>query len=333
MVSVVITYTLFSQEKKYSREDYIHMYKDLAVKEMHRTGIPASITLAQGILESGNGNSRLAVKANNHFGIKCHDWKGKKIHHTDDAWKECFRKYKNVYDSYMDHSDFLTRKKRYASLFEYKTTDYKSWAYGLKKAGYATSPTYAEALIRIIEENKLNEFDTAVDIPKSSLLAGTSQREGRVTGTLNRIKYIKVKEEDTFGSLAKELDLLPWELHRYNELENNAVPEPGQILFIQPKRNKAEAGNNYHMVKEGDTMYSISQLYGIKLDKLYRKNTLEYGTELNVGDKIYLRKPAQKENRKLFSKSKKESAKPALFETEEDQDNEEEMIFEFDLED
>lgn len=149
---------LLAQSK--SRSQYIEEYHELAIKEMNRVGIPASITLAQGMLESGNGNSTLARKSNNHFGIKCHnDWKGKRVYHDDDRKGECFRKYKTVYQSYIDHSDFLTGKQRYASLFELKTTDYKGWAKGLKKAGYATDPKYAHRLIEIIEENNLDRFD------------------------------------------------------------------------------------------------------------------------------------------------------------------------------
>ncbi len=143
-----------------SGEEYIELYSDLAMKEMLRSGVPASITLAQGMLESDNGNSGLARKSNNHFGIKCHnDWTGRKVHHNDDAFHECFRKYKTVYDSYVDHSDFLRNTPRYAFLFDLDITDYKAWAKGLKKAGYATSGTYADRLIRIIEENNLHRYD------------------------------------------------------------------------------------------------------------------------------------------------------------------------------
>ena len=143
-----------------SREEYIEMYSDIAMKEMLRSGVPASITLAQGMLESDNGNSSLAKKSNNHFGIKCHnDWTGKKVHHDDDSRHECFRKYKTVYDSYVDHSDFLMNTSRYAFLFDLDVKDYRGWAKGLKKAGYATSRTYADMLIRIIEENDLHRYD------------------------------------------------------------------------------------------------------------------------------------------------------------------------------
>ena len=149
---VISTNSAFGQE--ISRKEYIEKYSSLAVKQMHQYKIPASITLAQGILESNNGNSRLATKANNHFGIKCHGWGGKKIFADDDKKNECFRNYKNVLESFVDHSLFLNKYSRYEFLFDYKITDYKSWAKGLKKAGYATNNKYPELLIKIIEENK-----------------------------------------------------------------------------------------------------------------------------------------------------------------------------------
>ena len=148
--------------RKMTRKEYIDTYKELAMREMVNTRIPASITLAQGILESGDGNSTLARKANNHFGIKCHDWKGKRVKYDDDKRNECFRKYKSVEESYKDHSEFLSTRYRYAFLFDYEQYDYKAWAKGLKKAGYATSPTYSKALIKLIEENELYVYDQQV---------------------------------------------------------------------------------------------------------------------------------------------------------------------------
>ena len=144
-----------------AQEKYISTYADLAVQEMYRSGVPASITLAQGMLESGNGRSELAQKSNNHFGIKCHNnWSGERVYHDDDAKGECFRKYSHPYQSYRDHSDFLRYRDRYKFLFDLKTTDYKGWAYGLKQAGYATDPNYATKLIKIIEDYKLYQYDT-----------------------------------------------------------------------------------------------------------------------------------------------------------------------------
>jgi len=285
---------------KISKEEYILTYKDIAIAEMNRSGIPASITLAQGMLESDNGNSRLARQANNHFGIKCHDWKGKKIYHTDDERNECFRKYKNANESFIDHSDFLMNGPRYVSLFYLDQSDYIGWAKGLKEAGYATSPTYAEVLIRIIKENELHQYDEpmkrrpvelaqidadhfAVEVPHRKIL------------TRNRIDYIIVQDGDSYHELSEELDMMPFELARYNEIERNSELIPGQLLYIQPKRNKASVEFRFYTVEEGQTMYQISQMYGIKLHKLYNKNLMKAGTEPEPGDVLWLRKKKKAE--------------------------------------
>lgn len=282
-------------------KEYIHQYKDLAIQEMNRTGIPASITLAQGILESDYGNSRLAREGNNHFGIKCHsNWYGKRIYHDDDRRNECFRKYPNVYDSYKDHSHFLTNSRRYEFLFDYRRTDYKKWARGLKKAGYATSPTYASNLIELIERYDLHRFDR-MDAPQiTTEYTGGGSSLGNVDNftisagkhrirTRNRIDYIVVREGDTFKKLNKELNMLPWELKKYNELDDTATLQPGQILYLQPKRKKAARGYEHHKVEQGETMHSISQRYGIKLEELYELNRMEPDEQLQPGQKIWLR--------------------------------------------
>jgi len=298
------------------RKQYIDRFGDLAVTEMKRTGIPASITLAQGLLESDNGNSTLAVKGNNHFGIKCHNsWNGQKIYHDDDRRNECFRKYGTAWESYRDHSDFLSGSQRYASLFDLKTTDYKGWARGLKKAGYATNREYAELLIRIIEENNLQAYDRGVVARKEDtveqVVVTENQTENeqvnanetvtdidnfivninaRTALQINRIDYVVVKSGDTFVGLAEEFELMYWEIFKYNELTRDAKLVPGQILYLQPKRNKAEIGNDYHQVKEGETMHSISQIYGIKVARLYTMNLMEEGSEPATGEKLWLRK-------------------------------------------
>jgi len=285
---------------KISREDYISIYKNIAIKEMKRSGIPASITLAQGMLESDNGNSRLATRANNHFGIKCHGWKGKKIYHDDDEKRECFRKYKTANESFIDHTDFLMNTPRYVSLFSLDQTDYKGWAKGLKKYGYATSPSYAEALIRIIDENELYEFDEPFKI-RPGKLAEVDDEEFTVEVphrkilTRNRINCVIVQEGDTYHELSEELDMLPFELAKYNEIERNSKLTPGEVLYIQPKRNKASVEFRYHTVEEGQTMYQISQMYGIKLHKLYKKNLMEEGIEPEPGDVLWLRKKKKEE--------------------------------------
>jgi LysM repeat protein len=302
--------------------DYVNSYKDLAVTEMKRTGIPASITLAQAIIESDCGHSSLAREANNHFGIKCHDdWKGPKVLHNDNKRNECFRKYGRAEDSFYDHSDFLKSGSRYNFLFNLNPTDYKAWAHGLKKAGYATNPDYANMLIRTIEENNLSYYDhgyTATNVPeqindtvkkiavphysdstkKTMTLSNTSTlvlaRVPRIMEN-NRIQYIIVRDGDTKEKLENEFQLLRWELAKYNELKNDFPLVPGQILYLQPKREKAEPGKDYYFTVEGDTMYLISQKYGVKLKKLYEMNRMADGSEPQAGEKIWLRstKPVQ----------------------------------------
>jgi len=284
--------------RKNSTSEYIDSYKDLAVKEMKRVGIPASITMAQGILESGNGNSTLARKSNNHFGIKCHsDWKGKRVYHDDDAKGECFRKYKTVYESYIDHSEFLVGKKRYASLFEMKITNYKGWAKGLKKAGYATDPKYAHRLIDIIEKNKLYLLDENKywKKPESSSSEGNDNfvitpYNTHVVKYNNGIKYIRVEEGDSFETVSEEFGLRPWELYNYNDLANSADMQEYRYIYIQGKKGKAHRSHEFHSVKEGETLHYIAQKYGVKQSRLLRFNNLNKNAKLKAGDKIYLRR-------------------------------------------
>ncbi len=283
--------------RKNTTPEYIDKYKDLAIKEMKRVGIPASITMAQGILESGNGNSTLARKSNNHFGIKCHsDWKGKRVYHDDDKKNECFRKYNTVYESYIDHSEFLVGKKRYASLFDLKTTDYKGWAKGLKKAGYATDPKYAHRLIDIIEKHKLHllDEDKAWVKPKSSS-SGNDNFEivtfnTHVIDYNNGVKYIRVESDDTFESISEEFGLRPWELYHYNDLSDNANIHDYRYIYIQGKKGKAHKSHEYHIVKEGETLHYISHKYGIKLKKLRKFNGLSERDKVKAGGKLNLRR-------------------------------------------
>ncbi|HUX97081.1 MAG TPA: glucosaminidase domain-containing protein [Bacteroidales bacterium] len=296
--------------------DYIETYKDLAMSEMRRTGIPASITLAQGIIESDYGRSRLATEANNHFGIKCHsDWSGPTIKHHDDRRNECFRKYRKPEESYYDHSDFLTSTSRYRFLFELDQKDYKGWAKGLKKAGYATNPDYANMLIRNIEENELWRYDLGRNSSSGKSLKPDNSKAAKnetvnrppdnsaqqnndsfvVPGHIsrikekNRIQYILTIENDTRESIEKEFKLLRWELSKYNELDNDFTVVAGMILYLQPKRDKAEPGKETHVVNSGDSMYSISQQYGLKLKKLYEMNRMEEGSEPKEGERLWLR--------------------------------------------
>ena len=318
-----------AQVSNMTRGEYIAKYQQLAIKEMTRTGIPASITMAQGILESGSGNSQLARKSNNHFGIKCHDWNGKKLRHDDDARKECFRKYKSVEESYQDHSDFLVSKSRYASLFLLEPTDYRQWAVGLRKAGYATSPSYAESLIRIIEENQLYLLDQGIEVPENAVHYADNARPNSVRDRINsqrqifennRVKYIIAKKGDSFATLTEELDFLPWQLAKYNETSGNQSLSEGQVLYIQPKRANAVAGRKFHTVEKGETMYSISQKYGIRLDKFYSRNQMEAGAEPQAGTELLLRG------------STKGSKLPSHVIAKDETEDEGEMLFEFEIE-
>lgn len=286
-------------EKKNSPEDYIALYKDDAIREMQLFRVPASITLAQGMLESDNGNSALAVYANNHFGIKCHkEWTGDTYTQDDDEKDECFRKYGTVYDSYVDHSEFLKTRPRYAFLFELKLTDYVGWANGLKSAGYATDPKYAQRLIDLIERYKLNEYDKLEGLtpiaaepqkPQGSTSVAINGMQKREVFLNNNRKYVIVKPGDSFMKIAQELEMGVWQLYKYNDMNKNYALKPGQMLYIQPKRRKAQ--DDKCQVRPGQTMHDISQQYGVKLKKLYKYNDMEPGTEPKAGQIIYLRGP------------------------------------------
>lgn len=276
---LILSNSIFGQE--ISRKEYIEKYASLAVKQMHQYKIPASITLAQGILESNNGNSRLAVKANNHFGIKCHGWEGKKIFADDDKENECFRNYKNVLESFVDHSLFLNKYSRYEFLFNYKITDYKSWAKGLKKAGYATNSKYPELLIKIIEENKLYQFDREkID---ENLISG----KRNIYMHPNKIKYVISQNQETYETIAKSLNIKLKQILKYNDNNKLSVLKVGTKVFIQPKRNRSK--QRIHVVNKGEDLRSISQTYGIKMKSLKKRNELILKNGLNNGDKLRLR--------------------------------------------
>lgn len=305
-----LTINLTSQ--KQTTQEYIDKWKNTAIKQMQEHKIPASITLAQGILESGNGNSRLATKANNHFGIKCHSsWTGKKIYHDDDKKQECFRHYTSADESFEDHSLFL-KKKRYQNLFKLKLTDYKGWAKGLKKAGYATNPKYPKLLISLVERYNLDEFDKNIQIilPNDTIIItdpaivednkDIAEEDNELTGTIvignkhiiknsnNRVQYIVARKGDTYKSLSKEFDMRPWQFYKYNDSKKGYTPKAGEIIYLKPKRCKAKS--EFHIVKKGETMRGISQKHAIKLRKLYKKNRMIKGSQPKVGDKLSLRK-------------------------------------------
>lgn len=312
---LIISVGLSAQEKL-TREQYIEIYADISMEEMARTGIPASITLAQGCLESDNGNSRLALDAMNHFGIKCHDWTGRKIYHDDDEKDECFRKYKSVEESFKDHSEFLLNKSRYDELFDLKGDDYKAWARGLKKAGYATSNKYADLLIQIIEENELYEYDRIV-------LAGEVKQKrrkidhppleaGREILLNNRVEYIIAEAGDTPESLREEMDLYPGEIFRYNDIEKDYTIEAGMFLYLQPKRCRAEKGSEEHRLAKDETLWDVSQIYGVRLNRLYRMNRIISGSEPEAGMVLQLRRGIPRAEKTKILKSPNTEKKPGI---------------------
>ena len=298
-----------------AQEKYISTYAEIAVQEMYRSGIPASITLAQGMLESGNGRSELAVKSNNHFGIKCHNnWKGGRVYHDDDAKGECFRKYDHVHQSYRDHSDFLRYRDRYKFLFDLKPTDYKGWAYGLKKAGYATDPSYPTKLIRLIEEYRLYQYDTktasfgaagkavvARPAPPSVIEQAVPVADQvrkkyfqfettRQMFSKNGVPFIYSAEGETYKSIADANGLFVKELLKFNDLTEDEILRPGTVVYLQSKKNAAVKGLEKHVVESGETLRDIAQRYAVKMGKLYKLNGWSKEYEPKEGDCIKLRK-------------------------------------------
>ena len=257
-----------TRSKQY--EAYIKKYSALAVEEMRKYHIPASITLAQGLLESGAGQSALARKSNNHFGIKCGgDWDGKSVRYDDDERNECFRAYKHPKQSYEDHSKFLASRSRYAFLFKLKITDYKGWAKGLKKAGYATDRRYAQRLIDIIELYDLHQYDT-----KKGLKWMKENPNPHQPYIANGLVYVVVRSGDTWKSISKEFGISRRKLRKYNDLYKGYVLQPGDILYLEKKNRKTSKAYPTHVLRAGESMYTISQKYGIRLDKLYKRNKM-----------------------------------------------------------
>jgi LysM repeat protein len=308
---LVANYSFGQPAKRITTAEYINLYKGDAIKDMMKMGVPASITLAQGILESESGNSDLAREARNHFGIKCHDdWTGDTFHKDDDAKDECFRKYKTVLESFDDHGRFLRERSRYASLFDYKITDYKSWAHGLKQAGYATNPRYAELLIKLIEENDLHQYDaggknipvTGNPVPPVATVTPKEQTHQKHNKTAPKpvksekagvfinaqdVPYVVAGKEDSWFSIAISQDMRLWQILKYNDARQNDAIEPGSIVYLKPKRGRPS--QDFHIVETGETLWGISQEYCVKLKKLVKLNKLEPGISLQTGQKIKLR--------------------------------------------
>ncbi|MFI3331287.1 MAG: glucosaminidase domain-containing protein [Rikenellaceae bacterium] len=295
--------------------EYILKYQDLVLESAEKYGIPASVKMAQAILESGNGTSRLAKEANNHFGIKCKsDWKGKTISHDDDAKGECFRKYNSAKASFVDHSEFLDEQPRYQFLFKLKATDYKGWAKGLKQAGYATSPTYTERLIEIIERYELYTLDTDKKTSENVLLAVknrdnilTEQAREQVEkidtdnymvslrsrGTYsvyanNGSEFILADSGDDMQSLALKLKISSKRLTKYNDLKPDAKISAGDKIYISSKSKRSLNGKMIHSVTDSDNLWSLSQKYGIRLKNLSKMNKLSPESKLHQGQQIRL---------------------------------------------
>lgn len=337
----LVTSAVFAQKKELIT-GYIDTYKDIAINEMKRTGVPAAITLAQGIHESGAGNSKLALASNNHFGIKCKsNWTGETVKHDDDARGECFRKYPASEDSYKDHSDFLKTGQRYAFLFTLDVSDYMGWAKGLKNAGYATNPKYPEVLIKLIEEYDLQQY-TLIAMGKmpdkdAGSVASTTEQTGNVrTGMndtykddyvveekktdnaklypsgqfkINETKVLFVKKGTSFLSIAKEYDVDLSKIFEFNEMSRTEMVNEDQLIYLQRKR---KTGNNeFHIVQPGETMEDIARQEAIRLESLKELNWLRKDEKPAIGERLSLQsksvsmpKLAVKENFSLVPSGK-----------------------------
>ncbi len=276
----------------------------LAIEEMNRSGVPASITMAQACLESGDGNSELARKSNNHFGIKCKsDWRGKKVYHDDDHKNECFRQYNNVEESFRDHSDFLADNARYAFLFDLDPTDYIGWARGLKRAGYATANHYDRTLIKIIEDFNLYRLDYNIAYAQMGSYRQNTITNKGISNTLtinpyraheimniNNLDAVVAKKGDTYETIAQEFNLRNWELCKFNDQPKGYAPRENEIIYIQNKKGRPVKGNDIHRVEDGETMHYISQRYGIRLRPLLRRNNMKPSEQPQPGQIIQLRK-------------------------------------------
>lgn len=290
----------FAQARNEAYLSYIEQYYSLAVKQQKEHNIPASIVLAQGLLESGAGQSEFARQSNNHFGIKCNnDWSGGRIYHDDDQKGECFRKYNQVLDSYEDHAVFLKIRPRYTYLFKLNPADYEAWAHGLKKAGYATDPTYAFKLISIIEDYNLHRFDIGNYAPTTMYRdnsAGFKASMGTIQAKcshsvyrVNGVKFISSLDGDTYAKIAEEFNMDSEKICEYNEVDFRASLPVGIRVFIEQKKTKAPKECETHVVQEGESMYTISQDYAMKVENLYLLNKIPYTEGVSCGQVLKLR--------------------------------------------
>lgn len=307
IISLLLSIEGTTAQSRQTRQEYVARYSQIAVDHMEKYGIPASITMAQGILESDCGNSLLSTSSNNHFGIKCKsNWSGATVYHDDDAKGECFRAYDSVEDSYQDHAIFLDSSPRYDSLFSYSSSDYKSWARGLKAAGYATAPHYATLLIKIIEEEKLYLLDRnngaelyanrhkseieerrEVAAVEAEMMGGDqidpdnygvtiNAHKGYNIERVNSLYFTRAKEGDSLESLAETFEISKSNLRRFNDLDKEASLSEGDIIFIERKKARWEGDDKRsHQVSQGETLYSIAQKYGIRTRRLARLNSMK----------------------------------------------------------
>jgi hypothetical protein len=305
LLTIYVSHAQGESEKKTKSsayEAYIEKYKVLAIKQQKTYRIPASITLAQGLLESAAGSSRLARQGNNHFGIKCKDeWQGGRMRHDDDEKNECFRTYKTVEDSYLDHSLFLSKRKYYVSLFNLDIHDYKGWAHGLQRCGYATDKSYGSKLVNIIETYELYRYDRAKIVEKAPIIDDIYEIKiekkrppvinwrRRILKT-NDIHYIEAQENDTYEFIACDTRMKLKRLLKYNDTTAGHKPKAGDRIYLQGKRTYAAKGNFVHTVKNGESLHAISQLYGMKLKSLYKLNNLKDSYTPKPGDMLKIRR-------------------------------------------
>ena len=284
----VVNISIEAQNRSRAYENYIKKYKDIAIEQQKKHGVPASITLAQGLLESAAGQSRLAQEANNHFGIKCgNGWGGKTIKHDAETGKEGFRKYKDVEDSYEDHSKFLKRK-RYESLFKLKSTDYKNWAKGLRRCGYATDPKYPEKLISLIERYELYRYDSEKGKQKKTDLI-EEDIKSHIVYRQGNLLYIRVLDGDTYAMIAKEYGIKKKDLLRYNDVKEEVSLQTGAIVYLQEKNKKYSGESKEYVVQKGETLYSISQKLGIRLKQLCKMNKKKEKDMIKPGETLKIK--------------------------------------------
>lgn len=309
-----ISNLIFAQSSENIR-NYIQTYKEIAIREEIRTGVPASITLAQGIHETGAGTSDLVTKSNNHFGIKCKtEWNGGKVYHDDDERGECFRKYTDASESYKDHSDFLRTRSHYSSLFTLDATDYKAWAHGLKKAGYATNPKYPQILIRLIEDYDLQQYtlialNSKGDKNEVIYTSNTEKKEITTDETIknpevenalvkkvsypsgifkiNETKVLYVTKGKAFLKIADENDLSLSRLFEFNDMKPVDISEKDRLIFLQRKRTVG--AEEFHIVQPEETLYDIAQTEGIRLESLLGYNLLAKDMQPAIGEKLNLK--------------------------------------------